>query len=189
MLDIHHTKRRKQAKAIRIARKIHRTMGIFLFAVFFIIAITGILLGWKKNSGGIILAKTEKGVSTNLKDWLPMDSIHFIAKTFIQDSVDNKLDNEIDRFDVRPDKGVIKITFVKHFTGLQIDATTGKVLLVEARNADLIENIHDGTIVDKWINSKSGIFKLIFTSIAGTSLLLFTITGFWLWYGPKRMKP
>ncbi len=188
MTEINPTKRQKQAKILRTARKIHRTMGIFLFAVFFIISITGILLGWKKNSGGLILAKTQTGISSNLKEWLPMDSIQTIAKTFIVDSVDNRLDNEIDRFDVRPEKGVIKITFTQHFTGLQIDATTGKVLMIEARNADLIENIHDGTIVDKWLNLQSGLFKLIFTSIAGTSLLLFTITGFWLWYGPTRMK-
>ncbi len=36
------------AKTLRIVRKIHRTTGVFLFIFFFIIGITGLLLGWKK---------------------------------------------------------------------------------------------------------------------------------------------
>ena len=33
-----------------------------------------------------------------------------------------------------------------------------------------------------------GQIKLVYTSIMGTALLIFTITGFWLWYGPKRYR-
>jgi hypothetical protein len=29
---------------------------------------------------------------------------------------------------------------------------------------------------------------VIYSTIMGVALLIFTITGFWLWYGPKRMK-
>jgi hypothetical protein len=31
-------------------------------------------------------------------------------------------------------------------------------------------------------------FKVLVSSISGLALLIFTITGFWLWYGPKRMR-
>ena len=34
-----------QVTILRIARKIHRTMGAFLFLFFFIVAITGLMLG------------------------------------------------------------------------------------------------------------------------------------------------
>jgi len=30
--------------------------------------------------------------------------------------------------------------------------------------------------------------KLVYTSVMGVALLTFTITGFWLWIGPKRMR-
>ena len=83
---------------------------------------------------------------------------------------------------------VAKFVFSEGYLGIQIDGTTGEVLSLEKRNADLIENIHDGSIVDKYLGWKSGIFKLLFTSVAGLALLGFTITGFWLWYGPKLMK-
>lgn len=44
--------------------------------MFFFISISGLLLGWKKHSNGIILPKSYQGTSTELKDWLPIDSLH-----------------------------------------------------------------------------------------------------------------
>ncbi len=44
--------RQSQVKTIRTSRKIHRTTSILVFFFLFVIAITGILLGWKKNSDG-----------------------------------------------------------------------------------------------------------------------------------------
>lgn len=42
------SERQKQAKTLRIFRKVHRTTGALLFVFFFVVAITGLLLGWKK---------------------------------------------------------------------------------------------------------------------------------------------
>ncbi len=179
--------RRRKARIIRIFRKIHRQTAILLFTGFFIMASTGLLLGWKKNSGGMILAETARGTSASLKEWLPLDSLQKNAVLFLYDSVSPALSPEIDRIDVRPGKGVVKFTFKDHFTGLQIDGATGKVLKKEYRTSDLIEMIHDGSIVDHWLETGNGIFKLIYISLMGVGLLLFTITGFWLWQGPKRL--
>ena len=68
-------KRKSQAKTLRVFRKVHRTTGAFLFIFFFIISITGLLLGWKKNSGGLLLADSRKGTTTDLRQWLPVDSL------------------------------------------------------------------------------------------------------------------
>jgi hypothetical protein len=65
------SKRKRQAKTLRGFRKVHRITGAFLFAVFFFIGVTGLLLGWKKHSGGYILADTQKGQSTDTTTWLP----------------------------------------------------------------------------------------------------------------------
>lgn len=68
--------RPEQAKTLRLFRKVHRTVGAALFLLFFVVSITGLLSGWKKNSGGLILPKPYKGSSTDMKDWLPLDSLH-----------------------------------------------------------------------------------------------------------------
>ncbi len=65
--------RKRQAKILRIARKLHRTTGAILFVFFFILACTGLLLGWKKHTGGVILPKSYQGTSTGMKDWLPVE--------------------------------------------------------------------------------------------------------------------
>ncbi|MEP1985808.1 MAG: PepSY domain-containing protein, partial [Maribacter dokdonensis] len=85
------TKRQRQAKWLRIFRKVHRATGAALFIFFFFISITGLLLGWKKHSGGVILSKTYKGTSTDLKEWLPVDSLHSLANTYILEHISPEL--------------------------------------------------------------------------------------------------
>jgi hypothetical protein len=179
--------RKKQASLLRLFRKIHRITAISLFLVFLIISITGLLLGWKKHSGGLILAKTYEGVSVDLKDWISLDSLYRNACTILEDSISPLLSNKLDRIDVRKDKGTVKFIFSDHFWGIQLDGSTGKLLHIERRRSDLIEKIHDGSILDYWLGTR-GLMKLFFTSLSGFALLVFTITGFWLWYGPKQMK-
>lgn len=181
-------KRQQQAKVLRIFRKVHRTMGALLFSFFFIVSISGLLLGWKKNSGGYILAETQKGVSTNLADWKPMEELHQEAIKIYKDSISNSTQVEIDRMEIRKDKGIIKFTFQDDFWGIQLDGTTGKLLLIEKRRGDYIEKLHDGSLLDYYFETQHGQFKLVYTSIMGVALFFFTATGFWLWYGPKRMR-
>ncbi|WP_026897010.1 PepSY domain-containing protein [Daejeonella oryzae] len=180
--------RQNQAKILRIARKIHRTTGALLFVFFFIISVSGLFLGWKKHSGGIILAKSYQGTSSELKDWLSIDSLHKNAGKIFIDSISKTLSQELDRIDIRKDKGMVKFVFSKGYWGIQLDGVTGKLLHIENRRADLIENIHDGSILDSYFNTSNGQIKLVYTTVMGIALLIFTITGFWLWYGPKRMR-
>lgn len=179
--------RKQQARTLRSFRKIHRTTGALLFVFFFLVSISGLLLGWKKNSGGLILPKTVQGTSSHLSEWLTVDSLSNNASNYLHDSVSSNLSANIERIDLRPDKGIVKFVFKDHFWGLQLDAATGKLLQIERRNSDIIEGVHDGSILDRFFNTGNTI-KLIYTSIMGLALLLFTITGFWLWYGPKRMR-
>lgn len=181
-------KRKKQAKLLRVSRKIHRTLGASLFVFFMFIAVTGILLGWKKNTAGIIQAKSYKGTTTNLKNWLPIDSLHTIAVNVLRDSISKDVSIEVDRIDIRKEKGMVKFIFKDHFWGLQLDGATGQLLHIEKRRSDFIEKIHDGSILDYYFGTTSDQIKLSYTFIMGFALLSFTITGFWLWYGPKRMR-
>jgi len=180
--------RKRQAKILRIFRKVHRTTGALLFAFFFIVAVTGLLLGWKKHSGGMILPKSYTGSSTDLKEWLSVDSLHKIACGILRDSVSAALSTDLERIDIRKDKGMVKFVFVDHFWGIQLDGATGKLLHIERRRSDFIEHIHDGSILDRYLGTGNQQIKVAYTSVMGLALLTFTITGFWLWYGPKRMR-
>ncbi|MDP3313190.1 PepSY domain-containing protein [Lutibacter sp.] len=178
----------KQAKILRIFRKVHRSMGAMLFVFFFFIAISGMLLGWKNHSSGLIIPTTEIGSSSNLKHWLTIDSLHKNAVQILQDSVSSNISLVLDRIDIRKEKGIVKFIFEKHLWEVQLDGVSGDLLHLGKRQSDLIESIHDGSILDAYFGTTNTQIKVIYTSIMGFSLLLFTITGFWLWYGPKKMK-
>jgi hypothetical protein len=180
--------RQQQAKLLRTFRKIHRTTGAFLFVFFFIVSITGLLLGWKKHSGGLILPKSYQGTTSDLKDWLPLDSLQTVALNILRDSLPPGLSEELDRLDIRQDKGIIKFVFTDHFYEIQLDGATGQLLQIAVRRSDYIEKIHDGSLLDYYLGTGNGEIKVVYTTIMGLALLTFTITGFWLWYGPKRMR-
>jgi len=176
------------AKSTRVYRKIHKWIGTFLFAFFFFISITGLLLGWKKHSGGLILPKTEIGISTDLKTWMSYDSLHTLALQTLRDSLPGRFSPTIDRIDARPDKGIVKFVFKDHYTEIQLDGATGKTLSVNTRTSDIIEQIHDGSILDFVFSMGNGQIKLGYTTITGLSLLFLTITGFFLWLNPIRIR-
>ncbi len=180
--------RKRQAKQIRNFRKVHRVTGIFLFVFFIFISITGILLGWKKHSGDLIIPKTYTGTSNDLTKWLPINDLYMIANSFLHDSIDDNLSIKIDRIDIRKEKGTVKFIYKNHLWGIQLDGSSGNLLNIGKRNSDLIENIHDGSIIDNYFRTDNGLIKLVYTSVLGMALLLFSVSGFWIWYGPKRMK-
>lgn len=178
----------KIVKRTRWYRKIHRWIASGLFVFFFFIAVTGLLLGWKKNSNGYLLADSHAGVSSNSKDWLSIDSLNAIAVKIYSDSSHTTNEPTVERIDIRPSKGMVKFVFSENYLAIQLDCTTGKILHFERRRADFIEHLHDGTILDNLFTNKNGIFKISYTTMMGVSLLILTITGFWLWYNPKRIR-
>ena len=178
----------KSANLIRTFRKVHKQIAIFLFALFLVISITGLLLGWKKNSFGLILPAVSKGVSSDLKTWLSFDSLQTIAVNALHGSISPNLSTTLERIDARPSKGIVKFVFADDYWEVQLDGTNGNVLNINRRRSDIIENIHDGTILDVLFNTKNDQFKLYYTTIMGLALLMLTVSGFWLWYGPKKLR-
>ena len=69
-------KRKQQAKILRWFRKIHRITGASLFLLFFLVSITGLLLGWKKDSGGYLMAKDIRGTTNDLTQWMSLEELH-----------------------------------------------------------------------------------------------------------------
>lgn len=184
----HSLKHSRQVRRLRLYRKIHRKIGALLFAVFFVVSLSGLLLGWKKHSGGAILPKTQTGESADLATWLPVDSLHRIALTVLRDSIGRDLSPELERIDARPQKGSVKFIFLKHYNEVQLDGTTGRVLAINRRTSDIIENIHDGSILDFMFDTDDEQFKLVYTTVVGSSLFTLALSGLWLWLGPKQMR-
>ncbi|HUC82299.1 MAG TPA: PepSY-associated TM helix domain-containing protein [Flavisolibacter sp.] len=177
---------KQQAKWIRIYRWLHRKLAVASFVFFIIIALTGLLLGIKKQTG--LLAPTQKGSSVNLAGWLPVSDLQAKAEQYLRDSVSADLSAELDRIDIRPGKGIAKFIYKHHYHGLQLDCTTGDLLSVETRSSDFIEAIHDGSIVDRWLGTSGEQVKVTYMVITGVSMLLLILSGMWLWYGPKRIR-
>lgn len=163
---------------LRQYRSVHKWIGISIVLFMFITSTTGVLLGWKKNAE-LLQPATQKGSSLLLTEWKGFDHIAQAAQHAVDSVVGKKI--EIDRMDVRPDKGIIKVTFKEGYWEAQVDGASGKVLSVAQRHADWIEHIHDGSII-------SEPFKIIYTNYIGFGLLFLSLTGFWLWYGPRIIR-
>lgn len=187
MSNISRQKQQQQAKILRTVRKAHRVTGITLLVFFLLVAVTGVLLGWKKNSAGWLLPTTQKGSSTTLSEWLPISDLEILAQEAINNTLGQGISTELSRIDIRKNKGSLKFVYKKHFWEVQLDGQTGNLLSLAERRSDWLENLHDGSFMDDYWGTK-GLFKLLYTTVMGLALLLFVITGFWLWYGPKRMR-
>ena len=168
----------KLAKSVRSYRKWHKYFGLSLALFVLVSAVTGILLAWKKNIE-VLQPPTQKGVTTTLADWQPVDSLARIAVQ-AADSLGLTADN-LDRIEYRPTKGIAKVIFDTGSWEVQVDATTLEVLSVAKRHSDWIEQLHDGTII-------SDTFKLISMNYLGIGLIVLLITGIWLWLGPRKIR-
>lgn len=168
----------------RLYRKLHRWVAIPLFAFMMLVGITGLLLGWKKHIN--LLPKTQKGTNLNTAEWLPIDSLAQIAQTYSTQVLNAP--NDIDRIDIRPQKGIAKIVFAYHFTELQLDCHTGKILAVNTRKSDFIEKIHDASILDYWLDTPNEQIKVTYTTLSSVGIILLSFSGFWLWYNPIRIR-
>lgn len=178
--------RQKHARILRDFRKVHRYTGALLFMCFMAIALSGTALGLKKNTGDLILPETRSGSVNTLSEWMPLSALESEVYAHLQTIGRPGL--TLDRVDVRKDKGIAKFIFKEDLFEVQVNGATGEVLNTGKRYSDLLEDLHDGSFVDDLFGIPHGIFKVVYTSICGLALLIFTVTGFWLWYGPKYMK-
>jgi hypothetical protein len=81
---------------------------------------------------------------------------------------------DIDRLDVRPDRGMLKIRSLNRWE-IQIDTANAEVLQVAFRRSDLIETIHDGSFfhdnIKLWIFFPTAII-LLFMWLTGVYLFV-----------------
>jgi len=166
--------------SLRNFRKYHRYIGLTLAIFLFVSAITGMLLSLKKDLD-ILQPPTQKGTSKSLATWKPISELATIATTAFHEQYPDQLDNLIDKMDVRPSKGIVKVLFEKGYWEVQVDGTSGEIKSIARRHSDWIEHLHDGSII-------SDLFKLVSMNALGLGILILMGSGLWLWYGPKQIR-
>lgn len=159
----------------RLSRKLHRWGALIAAIPLLLVVVTGIILQLKKEAAWIQPA-TKSGSSDQLSlDW---PEILSAAKSVPEAKVRSWED--VDRLDVRPSKGLIKIR-CKNRWEIQLDSDTGSVLSSAYRRSDFIESLHDGSFFSDFV-------KLYVFTANGIVLLGLWITGMWLWYLPIRSR-
>ena len=159
----------------RWTRKLHRWGAIAAALPLLVIIGSGILLQLKKDWSWI-QPPTAEGLGQAMN--LTLDDILKAARQVEIAQVESWED--IDRLDVRPGKGVVKVR-TKSRWEIQLDLTTGEVLQTKYRRSDLIESIHDGS----WFADT--VKRWVFLPTAVVFLGLWT-TGVYLWILPLSAK-
>lgn len=123
----------------KLMRKTHYWGSIICSIPVIIVLVTGIILLFKKDINWIqpSSAKGPKGAPE-----ISFEQVLESAKTVSEAGI--KGWGDINRLDVRPSKGIIKIRARNNWE-IQIDQKTGEVIQVAFRRSDIIESIHDGS--------------------------------------------
>lgn len=151
------------------SRKIHHWAAIIIALPFGMILCTGMLL-LLKNEFSWIQPPTTIGVSTTPS--ISFEQILTAAKKAPDANIHDWKD--IDRLDVRPQKGIIKVRS-KNLWEIQIDASNGEIKQVMRYNSSLIAKIHNGT----WLHPKAKLWLILPCAII---LLTMLITGMCLFF-------
>ncbi|MDE0861615.1 MAG: hypothetical protein OSA93_15745 [Akkermansiaceae bacterium] len=158
-------------KLSKLSRVSHRWGSIIALLPITIIVFSGIVLQLKKESA-YIQPPTQRGAGT--EPTIGFERILEVARTVPEAEIESWED--VDRLDVRPGKGVVKVQCKNRYE-VQIDIETAEILQVAFRRSDLIESIHDGS----YFNDH---FKLWVFLPAGIVLATLVLTGLHLFLRP-----
>ena len=123
----------------KTSRSLHRWGAVLTALPLLVIIVTGLLLQLKKEWAWV-QPPTQRGAGTELA--LSWEQILEAARAVPEAGIDSWED--VDRLDVRPGKGMLKVR-AKSRWELQLDAATGELLSSTYRRSDLIESLHDGS--------------------------------------------
>lgn len=162
-------------KASILNRKLHRWGSILTALPLLVVIITGIILQLKKDWSWV-QPPTAKSADPALE--LSFDEILAAASGVPEVEISSW--DDVDRLDVRPDKGVVKVRANNRWE-VQLDAKSGEVLHLAYRRSDLIESLHDGS----WFSDGAKLWIFLPTAVI---LLGLWITGMYLWLLPHLVK-
>jgi len=165
-------------------RRLHYWGSILILVPILVVIVTGILLQLKKHWTWV--QPPEQKGSAKVPG-VSFEAILAACRAVPEAAIQTWAD--VDRIDVRPGKGMLKVT-AKNGYEVQIDGATGEVLQVAYRRSDVIEAIHDGSWFHDW--AKLGLFlpaAVILLGLALTGAYLFFLPLWVKWRRPRREKP
>jgi uncharacterized iron-regulated membrane protein len=151
----------------------HLWLGIVATGILLLIAVTGILLNHKRGLG--LMPDVANEARAGLESALPIAALAASAAAALPADISGAA---VDRMDVRPDDGIIKVRFDDdRVTEVTVDIHTGEALHVGERNDVFLEKLHSGEIFgDGWV---------LLSDFAAVMLVVLLISGYWLWLYPR----
>ena len=151
----------------------HLWVGVVFTVALLSISITGILLNHKRGLGLMPdVSNTPTALFTNA---MPLAELALKARAAGGPVVGN---TEMDRMDVRPGEGLVKVRFTDPAsTEITLDIYSGKTLHIGRRGDVFLERLHTGeTFGKRWV---------LLSDAAAIALVLLLISGYWLWLVPR----
>jgi uncharacterized iron-regulated membrane protein len=157
-------------------RQLHRWGALVVALPFLVVIVTGIILQLKKEWTWV-QPPASRGVGKR-----PEIDFEAILKAVRDDAPEAEVQTweDIDRLDVRPTKGYVKVQANNHWE-VQVDLKTAKVLHSAYRRSDWLEAIHDGS----WFHEQIKLWVFLPSSIIVSGLWM---TGMYLFVLPYWVK-
>lgn len=153
----------------------HLWLGVIATLLTLLLAVTGIALNHKRGLG--LMPDPERPGAVTLGEALALGELEARARVALSNSGgDGRV--PVDRMDVRPGHGLIKVRFDDaDVTEVTLALRDGALIHVGPRSDVFIEKLHSGEIFGAgWILLSDG---------AAVALILLTVSGLWLWLFPK----
>lgn len=162
-------------KLSKLNRDVHRWGSILTALPIVVITITGVILQLKKDVAWV-QPPTVRGSTNELR----LSFAEILAAASMDPQAGIRSWEDVDRLDVRPGKGMVKVR-AKNRWEVQLDLATGEILQTAYRRSDLIESIHDGSFFHDSV-------KLWLFLPAAVILFVLWVTGLWLFFLPYVAK-
>jgi uncharacterized iron-regulated membrane protein len=159
----------------RLSRSLHLWLSLVIFIPVVIVIGSGLLLQVKKEFDWI-QPPTQKLQSAAPS--ISFDDVLSAVQKVPQANIQTW--GDIDRLDVRPSKGIIKVRGRNHWE-VQLSASTAEVLQVAYRRTDTIEAIHDGS----WFFEGAKLWLFLPVAIV---LFILWLTGLVMLYTTLKSK-
>lgn len=157
----------------RVAFYSHLWFGVVFSVVLTVISITGVLLNHKR---GLELMPEVEHAPTG--DFVTALTLGDLATRALRTVGETGSFERIDRMDVRPRDGIIKVRMRDAAsTEVTLDINDGTVLHVGPRGDVFLEKLHSGEIF--------GSRGILLSDAGAIGLTILVITGYWLWLRPR----
>jgi hypothetical protein len=152
---------------------LHLWLGILATGVILLVSVTGILLNHKRPLG--LMPDVSHTPGGRFAEALPLAELARRAEAAVGPAVAAA---GIDRMDVRPGDGLVKVRFDdRTVREVDLDLATGRVLHVGERNDVFLEKLHSGEIFgDGWV---------LLSDASAVALVFLLLSGYWLWLFPR----